>query len=57
MAEVKHVASSDGRHRVAYDMALYLWFNSKEVGPNLDTSDEFLALVEKCTYALVHHHS
>lgn len=57
MSGTQHVASSEGRHRVAYEMALNMWLNSKPESPNLDTSKEFLDLVAKCTYALAHHNS
>ncbi len=54
MPEETHITSSDGRHRVAYEMALNLWNQSKNGPPNLDDRKEFLELVSKCTEALVY---
>ena len=57
MADIQHVTNSAGRHRVAYDMALAMWVNSKEASPNLNDAKEFLDLVSECTRALTHHNS
>lgn len=51
----RHITTSDGRHRVAYEMALSMWQETKEgYMPKIEDQDEFLALVKKCTSALVH---
>lgn len=48
----RHVTSSDGRHRVAYEMAADMWFQSKSQAPTLEDKEEFLELVRDCTKAL-----
>lgn len=53
MAEkLSHVVTTDGRHRVAYEMATNLWRQSKDGDPKLEDKDEFLSLVSECTRAL-----
>lgn len=51
----RHITSNDGRHRVAYEMALGMWGQSNNGrNPKLDDQNEFLQLVEKCTAALAY---
>lgn len=55
MGEKRHVTSSDGRARVAYEMALGMWHASNNHNhPKIEDQDAFLALVEKCTNALAY---
>lgn len=58
MANTRQVFTSDGRHRVAYEMALMLWTSTNDGNyPKMTDQDEFLRLVKDCTIALVHHQS
>lgn len=52
----RHITSSDGRHRVAYEMALRMWHSSKAgIDPKMEDQEDFLKLVKACTSALAHH--
>lgn len=46
--------ATDGRHRVAYEMATNMWRLSKDSDPRLEDQDEFLRLVSACTSALAY---
>lgn len=55
MGDTRHVTTSDGRARVAYEMALGMWQESKDGRrPKLEDQNEFLTLVDKCTRALAY---
>ena len=47
------ITTTEGRHRVAYEMALMIWQQSNKT-PNTENYKEFLSLVEECTKALAH---
>ncbi|WP_420023354.1 hypothetical protein ACN9JG_01520 [Cereibacter azotoformans] len=51
----RHITTSDGRHRVAFEMAMTMWMASKKgAHPKLEDQGEFLELVKSCTQALVY---
>lgn len=55
MADSQHVVSSDGRHRVAYEMALSMWRESNDhASPKVEDRQAFLELVADCTQALAY---
>jgi hypothetical protein len=49
---VKIANPNDGKHRVAYEMAIALWRNEHGASPKMSTQEEFLDLVKDCMYAL-----
>lgn len=54
MSDSSHtVISPDGRHRVAYEMASSMWWETHNRNPTVDDQDVFLKLVKACTQALV----
>ncbi len=58
MADTRQIVSSDGRHRVAYEMALTMWRESNnQAFPKVEDREDFLKLVSDCTRALAHHHA
>ena len=50
--QVKVTNLHDGKHRVAYDMAISLWFSEKKTEAKMSERDEFLDLVKDCIKAL-----
>lgn len=50
----RQIFTSEGRHRVAYEMAQSMWMASKKAHPNLEDQTAFLELVESCTRALAY---
>ncbi|MCE6960568.1 hypothetical protein LAZ40_16205 [Cereibacter sphaeroides] len=53
MADTRHITSSDGRHRVAYEMAMGMWSASNDgYAPKVEDREAFLGLVKDCTKAL-----
>ncbi|WP_166486328.1 hypothetical protein [Cereibacter sphaeroides] len=57
MADTRHITSNDGRHRVAFEMALMMWQKSNgNQYPRVEDREAFLALVKACTEALAFGH-
>ncbi len=51
----RFVHTNDGRHRVAYEMALGMWRESNSQNdPKREDSEAFLELVASCTKALAY---
>ncbi|MEX5562586.1 hypothetical protein SM764_04125 [Pseudophaeobacter sp. 1A16562] len=51
----KFVSTNEGRHRVAYEMALGMWTETNAGRrPSVEDSEKFLELVERCTNALAY---
>lgn len=58
MADTRQIVSSDGRHRVAYEMALTMWRESNNHAfPKVEDRQAFLDLVAACTKALAYHNA
>jgi hypothetical protein len=50
---VKTINLNDGKHRVAYEMAMGMWTAEKDgESPKMGEQGEFLELVKACMYAL-----
>lgn len=52
MAETVQVKQDGDRSRVAYEMALDLWWETHRGKPNLESKAEFLDLVQECVQSL-----
>lgn len=56
--KTRHTVTTDSRHRVAYEMALMMWWKSNSGrDPSIEDKKKFLELVSDCTAALSHHYA
>ncbi len=46
------IEDTQSKAYIAFEMAKYLWLNSKDAHPDMETKEEFLDLVKECMGAL-----